>query len=549
MSRNSALGSLLEPILGSRTNVPVELEEETLQELPIETLFLALKESDAETKLWVYEHARPEQVQGLWDLDLWAGDQFRPESFAQHMALVCQLDPERVALLIGKLDSEPLIRGLQEWIKVEPFDPQNPPEISEDRLLISPDSMFALEILTSDPRIREMLRIFMDRMSMGNIDVLRKMLEACRWELKSDLEEFGYKIKKGRLEDLGFVDREEALAMYSRGSAVAFKKELLSQPPLAKFAALNASANKSSVPVADQDESENPDLLPQVLIDASENGELFEAISKRSLSEQRLISFEMARSINGALSADGLLHHSMDQIEDGARRGRAYMAMGFIFLRGADRTLGPQILENRRLQDLLRLGFLLVQDLRKQAEFISQGFNIYLLGALETRLLQDLSRKVHPELDVNVAQDLKLKNTTLTSIENITAVAARLIQIESIKAGILGPWKPEFATQDPKSKTSLYEVLSPRICRQLVSKNTHAGPLTLKEWRDLKSLPDFSAQFRAALELFIKEVSSPGAVLLKERFLELQEDVVQLLHADSVPNPKFFAWLVSNSAS
>ncbi|MEZ4815189.1 MAG: DUF6178 family protein [Bdellovibrionota bacterium] len=56
--------------------ISADKEVETLKMLPSETLFLALKEADTESALWVMENASARQIQGVIDLDCWRGDSF-----------------------------------------------------------------------------------------------------------------------------------------------------------------------------------------------------------------------------------------------------------------------------------------------------------------------------------------------------------------------------------------------------------------------------------------------------------------------------------------
>ncbi len=182
-----SLRNLLHPVLPSLdSNSFSGNDVEILQEVPIETLFLALKECDTETSLWLFQNSRPEQVQGLIDLDCWNGDKFLPERFDPYFRTLSLLSPLKLQEYMKWLDPEIIVRGLMEYADVLDFDPQNPPDFPESQILITMDSKYVLLMETENPEIREALFTWINKFSSTDLPLLRRPLESCKWDQPSD---------------------------------------------------------------------------------------------------------------------------------------------------------------------------------------------------------------------------------------------------------------------------------------------------------------------------------------------------------------------------
>lgn len=507
---------------------------EVLKEVPVETLYFALKKADSETALWVYSQSRIEQIQGLMDLDCWNGDAFLADRFYNHFQMLSATSPQRTWELSKWIDPEVIVRGLLEAVDVVDYNPEEPPEVMERDLMVSPDSKYALIMKSKNPDMQEALYQWMNKLSSVDIDLLRRHLESCKWEQVSDLEEYGYQIKKGRLEDLGFVERVEAIGLYSKGLyATDLKKHMLASP-------LPSDAKTEAAPLESQI---NTDLLPEKVQDPLfAGGFLSESISLiASDTLKRTIYQELVRTINAMVIADELLHEEIEIIGSATKRARLYIDLGLTYLSDGAATRGSDMLKVHRLFDIYRLGWLLVQDLVKVASEISKKFDSKWFGQTDASLLLALQGR-HPKLPTSAIQDLGIELEDFVHLDGITRIGERLAQLQLLGSyytkDLQGSLKLD---ADPLSTNeSVASRLMTGIFRQSSGIEFSVSALSNEEW--LAAVKNFS--FRKLKELsglIVSRAPEAARTLLQKRLsdeAELLEELVKH-HQTSAPNAKY----------
>jgi hypothetical protein len=415
-------------VLPQLPSIQADMEVEVLHEIPVETLYLALKDSDAETALWFFQNALPEQVQGLVDIDCWEGSEFLPERFETYFKAMTLVTPPKLGRYMRELDPEVIVRGLLENVEVRDFDPQEPPQVPEKNLLLSPDNKYALIIKGESPNVREALRLWLDKFSSIDLELMRRHLEACKWEQASDLEEYAYQIKKGRLEDLGFVDYHEAISLYARGKAADLKHELLSQPldKGSKYPPELMSLEDAEILIS-------PEFLPEPvkgpMMDEGFLGEALKGIADPR--HKSVLVMELLRTINAALAADRVLHESLARISQNVNRSRAYLELGLLYLADANASRASELLESQPLAQVHRLGWLALQDAVKAATEIRNSYGTRLFGEADESLLVRLEGR-HPELTQDLLIRLGIKALTIASFEGLLKLGARLTALATI---------------------------------------------------------------------------------------------------------------------
>jgi len=541
------------PVLPQFAQVQPDMEIAVLHELPVETLFLALKAADDDTSLWFFENALPEQVQGLIDLDVWEGSEFLPERAHEIFKSLCQLNSKKLLEYMKNLDPEIIVRTLLDLCEVQDFLPTEPLDLPENAYLLSPDSKYALILKSENPEMREALYLWLDRLSAASLDVMRRHLEACKWEQISDLEEYGYTVKKGRLEDMGFVDAHEAQALYAHGSAAALRKELVENP-------ISKSQKMRVQSLNDADERAEP-LMPEewwpTVISGPINADGFLAkalgeITNKTLKE--VILQEVIRTVNASLAADHLLHSDLEAISLGSARARKYLDLGLSYLSQGSAQTGAQWLETQSLSNVYRLGWLVVQDLQKASKQLTKSVGARFYGELDGLLIESLQER-HPDIDSRVAQDIGgLKGGPLLELDSILKIGERLAGLawvqkfftETLEATL------HFQTKPLKANENAYARLATLIFRQQLNAGTtpndvvlDARPLTSAEW--VQGAASFDVErFRKSLEMIVEQSPAPSKDLLLKRTRSLSEDLSYFVKStpSKKPDPRFFKCLV-----
>ena len=526
--------SLLQPVLPDFPDTLPNNEIEVLKEIPIETLYFALKKSDDETALWVYTNSRVEQIQGLLDLDCWNGDEFLGERYNNHFCILAQTAPQRLWELSKWMDPEIFVRGLLDQVDVLDYDPQEPPEVMERDLMISPDSKYALIMKTHNPNVREALYQWMNKLSAVDIDLLRRHLESCKWEQASDLEEYGYQIKKGRLEDLGFVERIEAVGLYSKGYNSSGLKQHMLANPLPPEAKTGAETLETTI---------NTELLPEkVQAPLFANGFLSESIAAvDSEPLKRTLYQELVRTVNAMIIADELLHEELEVIGAASKRSRLYIDVGLAFLADAQPKRGAEMLVAHRIFDIYRLGWLLVQDLAKAAEEIKKLYTPRWFGTVDAALLGAIEGR-HPKLPTSVIQDLGIELEDFVHLEGVTKLGERLAQLRLLGNYFVQDLKASMQLEaDPLSSSeSAYSRLMTGVFRQASGLEFSVRPITSQEWLEaVKNYDKFKVTKMA--DLVTARAPEAAKTLLARRLGEEAEILEELVkhHRTIAPNGKF----------
>ncbi len=532
-------------------DINVHNEEDLLKEIPSETLFLALKNASADITHWFFENAEPTQVRALIDLNCWESDKFLPDVFDLFFKNMAIQSPDKLADYLKSLDSEIWVRGLLSVADVGDFDPQNPPlDVPENELLLSPDSKYYLKLKTKDPSQKEALRIWLNSSSIADIDLQRKLLEACKWELISDLDEFQYQMKKGRLEELGFVDYFEAIALYAVGDTETFKTKLLANPFTNKIQSLKSK----SVDDVELDNELDSTLLPDLILGSKTLGQsyfseilnLFDSHSN----ERQLLQVELARTLNGALSADKLLPKSLESISEGIERSHSYLSLGLLILSKGQPKEAQNILLTQKFDFILRLGWLSVQDLVKASQALLKVYGLLIYDSADRDFLKALKGR-HPKLSVEILNNVdlnfksELKNFDIKSllklgqcVEQLGAFAVWVSTPEIRKfIGI-----PEYPFLVGESALVRLNNAIFRMSVDIKSDSFVGAPLSLKEWK-LGSVAFNGEKYDLETESLIKQAPELLKPLLQKRIQSLGQELKSYLSTQKtkgLPDLRFF---------
>jgi hypothetical protein len=542
----TSLKSLLEPVLDNLPNVAPDMEVEVLKEIPIETLYLALKEADGEQALWFYTHAHANQIQGLVDIDCWDGASFLPERFETHFKLMTLIPEERMVEIMKTLDPEVIVRGLMEWFSVEDHDPQNPPEVEENKLLITLDQKYALIMKTENPEVREMVYLWVNKLSAGDIDILRRHLESCKWEQPSDLEEHGYQFKKGRIEDMGFVDYYDSLALFARGSAAQLKSEMLANPLDEK-----AKYPPELYPGEDSEAFVETEFLPNVISSAlCSDGLVRESLKQVTDARKRnVLMMELLRTINGVLAADKVLHEGLEKISQSAKRARDYLELGLVYIANGDKERATQLIQVQPLAQVLRLGWLSSQDLVAAARALQVTFGNAFFSDADQELLNHLQGR-HPELPGHLLKELGLhpEPGTLVHTKSVLAIGMRIRDLSLYAQFFMENLGEalQFKTRPLEAGENAISRLLTGLFRQSTGKEFSCTPLTNDEWTSSLAAYDKN-KLQHFVNVVVEKFPEAPRKIFQGRVQGLVDDINFFIGSNSQPrkpDSRFFKALV-----
>ena len=190
-----------------------------------------------------------------------------------------------------------------------------------------------------NPKHSRLIGTFLDIVFRLDNELYQALLEGVKNEVESELEEEALAIRTGRLADLGFPSRQEAIYLYARIDPASFvpapdKKQLL-------------AGGMETFPVQIQDDS----LLARAL--------------RRNPSEG--IRLELNYLVNTALVADETPFGDHAAMQAIMQRVSGYLTIALEFLCGDDEEKAADLLERESLQRLFQLGHAVVQGVRKKA--------------------------------------------------------------------------------------------------------------------------------------------------------------------------------------
>lgn len=308
--------------------------------LPATELYLLLRELGLADAGEIFALATPEQVRGVIDLDAWNRDQIETTKLMPWIAALIEGGYERVTDVWSGLDQE--LRALILARETRIFDlslgedPDDEPASDELPVIRTPDTFFAVRIMSEDHAVQTTVARLIDFLYRGDMELARHTLMAARSELLAELEEMSYRWRSGRLADLGYVDYYDALSIY----------ELLDPE------AITIGENTASV-------SRGPGArLPVSLADAI-FGRAFLARALDHITdaaEAQRLEMALVVLVNHVLAADRAQPGDADALALAAERATATLALGLETISRGDLEAAADALRTVALSRIFRAG-------------------------------------------------------------------------------------------------------------------------------------------------------------------------------------------------
>jgi hypothetical protein len=399
--------------------------------LPVQELYFAIQEVGLADAQELVALASPEQVRGLVDLDVWERDHLDEHKLNAWIETLVDAGPDKLGAAVEALDSEEIALWLQRQARVYDLTIEQPPDEPRGHYYPTPDRFFLLDILPGGEEGKALERAI-DWLYRHDLELARRVIMSAKWELESDLEEWSYRWRSGRLADLGYVEFYEALGIYRYldPAGVKLDEQTAFAPP-------------------ETASSELPAVLAGSLDDKSFFGRALATLSSET--EVDRLQAALLTLVNKILAADLVDMGDLAAAQAGIERAVAYLGIGLEYLSKGDAVRAGRALESVALERIFRVGFSLTLQLKRLADTLVEKGHVkvgatWMLGAPYDELIEGL-RQRRPELG----------NRPFVTLADIGSAAARLQEAARLPAAVMAAldlsWADveKRATEDPSA--------------------------------------------------------------------------------------------------
>ena len=186
-----------------------------VQSMDAQNFYALVREAGVDDAWELLPYARSEQLVAFVDYEAWQGDELvldRVEGWLEHFSQLPDAPFER---FWHTLDPEIPALWLRERIAVFLWeDDLDVIESLDTPVCSSPCGVYAIAI-PDEETVGPLIRHVLERVYAMDIGEGHRLLEASRWELSSDLQERAYRLRSARLEDAGYLSREDSLEVFA----------------------------------------------------------------------------------------------------------------------------------------------------------------------------------------------------------------------------------------------------------------------------------------------------------------------------------------------
>jgi hypothetical protein len=388
-----------------------ENPERLVHQLPELELFLTVKEVGERDALDLISLTTPEQFQYLLDLDFWKKDRLDPERILNWIEILLESGENKVSQFIRSADPEFIALLLKKFLHVTTIEGDYLERM--DRIpLFTLDQFYFIDF--KGMRTREVFEPFLRIHYRIDGEGYRRLMESLICEIESELEEIGYRLRNGRLNEYGFPDLEEALEIYRFVNPDSLIAEVRIPPITGRE---EVGRERSVFYLTFQDEG--PFL-----------SSIFSKIDDPH--EQDRLRQEIAALCNKAIIAEAIDFPNIVAMERVVKKVHHYLNLGLQYLSKEEETKASVIVRSFPIQRLFQCGVSTTLLLRRKGESILKGpwfsgdqENLTFLDPPHLEKFEGILKK-RPEIyrngmfeDFKNLQDLKETETFLEFIETI----------------------------------------------------------------------------------------------------------------------------------
>ncbi|HLO24498.1 MAG TPA: DUF6178 family protein [Geobacteraceae bacterium] len=316
--------------------------ERLTRALKPQELFWTLMEIGMTDALELLEYASPEQWEFFLDMELWEQSAVSQAKALEWLGHLMEAGEEKLVGQLPYLDIELLLAILTREITVG--GGVGDLTSDEERIADWDHTFDNLYFITfRNPKNARVIGTLLDMIHRRNNPLYRTLMEGVKNEVESEMEEEAFQLRNGRLADLGFPSREEAVFIYARIDPASFA------PAKEKKHLSRSEEGGLTVPLKDDS------LLARAL----------QKLGSEELGQ------ELAYLVNNALVAEETPVSDSATMQSILQRVAGYLTIALEFLGGDDVERACGILEREPLKRLFQLGHSIVQQARKKAGMVA----------------------------------------------------------------------------------------------------------------------------------------------------------------------------------
>ncbi len=343
-----------------------------IRRLSLPPLFFGLQELDDQEVAQLLPHATEEQWRGVLDLALWSRDRALVGDFIRLQRHLLSAE-DAVARKLFRA-SDPLLweltfrRHLDVRMRLEEDEYEEEPDRERD-WMVTPDNDFLIG-LPEEPEKARLLRAMLARLYQLDPQMVPVLLRESRSRTSAELEESAYQERRRRMEDLGFQDYFDAIAVYTPWD----ERDRLPEK------SWTPSEELSLAPVPVANSPADALLLFSALANVTDPKE-----SNQLLEELFFVA-------NRVLSADRVSPADAKRVKQGIRKAVTGINFGLDRWSGGDRFKAAEGIRRHYLQNFFQIGYGRLLQLRRQARLV-QSKAPPPPGSLDEALVESLSRR------------------------------------------------------------------------------------------------------------------------------------------------------------
>jgi hypothetical protein len=394
---------------GQRYRLLIEAVDgpELMSRLPEQDLFLMLKEIGEDEVADLMPMITPDQYTACIDLDCWDSDNFQNDTALVWLERLLECEPTTVLTTIRDMNFELLILVLKKNIQII----QGMETLHDaDNQVNALDRIGGYEVNFTGERESKLFSALFTILFQFDAPFYIYLMEACRGELDSVIEESVYLQRSDRMLDLGLPDPDSARSIYAWLDPETFapEEEKLSMAKL-----------------------ESEMAPPAFMLAVARPKNLLAAALDEGLSDSGC--WELAYLANKVLVTNQVDVGERSEMQDSMEEMFARLNIALEYLCADDLKKAVELLDHAYFEHLFRLGYSLTIKLQRRANKLQTATIGPYLDASDKTFLQALLRKPHALLYEGLEHPGIEDERNFQNLHDLRVAADRLDQLELLR--------------------------------------------------------------------------------------------------------------------
>jgi len=320
-----------------------------------EEVYLTIKEVGEEDALALYQLTNFRQAQFIYDLEWWNREFLAPDKIVFWFSKMLEAHATKLMEWARNSSPESLIAVFQKLIRVHCFD--NIDELRGDMPelhFFTLDNLYYIEFMDEEYAdiVKNVISLIRERLS----DHYYEIMQGVQWSIEPEMEETVADFRRSRLEQKGFRDIHEAMAIY-QPIPVSLKKNMLLSDVKPQYI-------------------EEHDTSPHYALDVQKKSLFLSQLLHNQPSGPLLnrVRFELVHLSHRLLITDNLKpdYHTLQQT---LKKAFNMVNLGLEQLCQQDHDKAVYILDNNFLEHIFRVGYEPIMNLHHRASRLFDGMD------------------------------------------------------------------------------------------------------------------------------------------------------------------------------